>query len=562
MNRLTDQELLRDYAERRSEAAFAELVRRYVDLVYSAALRMVRDAHLAKDVAQGVFLALAQGAGQLTKCAVLPGWLHRTARNLAANAVRCDVRRRTREQEAAAMNEVIASEPGTAWEQVAPQLDSLLGELNDADRDALLLRYFQRRTAREMAQTLGVSEEAAQKRVTRALARLRQLFAQRGIAVGEGGLAVALSANAVQGAPGGLAATISAAAALAGGAVHSPTIIAATKAIAMTSMHKLLIAAAFVAMLGTGVYEAHQASRLGSQVRGLQQQQASDAEQVLQLSLERDQAAGQLAALRDGSRQPDGTSAELLKLRGEVARLRQDSLELARLKAGGSADPTDLAAQSWLKRVSQLKQRLEETPQAKIPELQFLDAFDWVELAHNFKLETEADYRKALGEVRKRAEGYFTKRFQSALGRYMAANNGQWPPDLSQLKPFFDPSVDDAILQRWQIVPKSALPNQEFAGDWVLTEKAPVDEEYDHRWTIDGPGSGGVGPYHHQPSAAETELQTLIDSAGPMVKQYSVKHGGREPSDPSQLQPYATNPAQQAVLARLLQIQATNAPGR
>ncbi len=302
-------------------------------------------------------------------------------------------------------------------------------------------------------------------------------------------------------------------------------------------MHKLLITAAFVAVLGTGVYETRQAFRLGGRVRGLQQQQAADAERLLQLSREGDEAAGQLAALRDASGRPDGTSAELLKLRGEIARLRQDSLELARLKTGGSAAPMDLAAQSWLKRVSQLKQRLEETPQAKIPELQLLDAFDWVELAHNFKLDTDADYRKALGEVRKRAEGYFTKKFQSALGKYMAANTGQWPPDLSQLKPFFDPPADEAILQRWQIVSKSALPNQEFAGDWVLTEKAPVDEEYDHRWTIDGPGSGGVGPYHYQPSAAEAELQTLKDSAGPMVKEYSAEHGGKEPSHPSQLQP-------------------------
>src|SRR5438093_2162221 len=103
MNSLTDQQLLRDYTERRSEAAFAELVRRHVDLVYSAALRMVRDPHLAQDVAQGAFVALAQNALQLTDRPVLSGWLHRTAQNLAANTIRSDVRRRAREQEAVAM---------------------------------------------------------------------------------------------------------------------------------------------------------------------------------------------------------------------------------------------------------------------------------------------------------------------------------------------------------------------------------------------------------------------------------------------------------------------------
>ncbi|MCI0541451.1 MAG: hypothetical protein L0Z50_40140 [Verrucomicrobiales bacterium] len=120
MNSPTDSELLRDYAERRSEAAFAELVRRHVDLVYSAALRMVCDSHLAEDVTQGAFMALARSAPQLNGRAVLSGWLHRTAQNIAAQTVRTDVRRRAREQEAAAMNELLAHESDAGWEHIAP----------------------------------------------------------------------------------------------------------------------------------------------------------------------------------------------------------------------------------------------------------------------------------------------------------------------------------------------------------------------------------------------------------------------------------------------------------
>src|SRR5664279_4625582 len=135
MNSLTDQRLLREYAERRVEAAFGELVRRHVDLVYSAALRLVRDAHLAEDVTQGVFLALAQNAGQLADRPVLSGWVHGTTRNLAANAVRSEVRRHAREQEAAAMNELLAAEPDDDWQRIAPNLDAALGELNEADRE-------------------------------------------------------------------------------------------------------------------------------------------------------------------------------------------------------------------------------------------------------------------------------------------------------------------------------------------------------------------------------------------------------------------------------------------
>jgi DNA-directed RNA polymerase specialized sigma24 family protein len=129
VNCLTDQQLLRDYTERRSDTAFAELARRHVDLVYSAALRMVRDAHLAEDVTQSVFVALAQNARQLTDRPVLSGWLHCTAQHIAAQTVRTDVRRRAREQEAAAMNELLTAEPDAVWEHIAPHLDAALGEL-------------------------------------------------------------------------------------------------------------------------------------------------------------------------------------------------------------------------------------------------------------------------------------------------------------------------------------------------------------------------------------------------------------------------------------------------
>src|SRR5439155_23203559 len=104
-----------------------------------------------------------------------------------------------REQEAAAM--MLSAEPETVWENIAPHLDEALGELNEGDRDALLLRYFERKSAREMAQTLGTSEDAAQKRVSRAVERLREFFAKRGITVGASGLVVVITTNAVQAAP-------------------------------------------------------------------------------------------------------------------------------------------------------------------------------------------------------------------------------------------------------------------------------------------------------------------------------------------------------------------------
>jgi RNA polymerase sigma factor (sigma-70 family) len=332
VNNLTDPQLLRDYTERRSEAAFAELVRRHVDFVHSAALRMVCDAHLAKDVTQGVFIALAQNARQLADRPVLSGWLHRTAQNLAANTVRSDVRRRAREQEAAAMNELLSTESDANWENIAPHLDAGLGELDEADRDALLLRYFQRKSAREMAEILGTSEDAAQKRVSRAVERLREFFSKRNVTIGASGLTILISANAVQSAPIGLAATISAAAVLAGTAVHTSTVIAATKTIAMTIIQKTLITATVAVLAGAGIYEAHQASQLRVRVQTLQQQ-ATLAEQLAKLQAANERLSNQVVQAKDSQALPKAQFNELLKLRGQVAPAQANARELTKLKS-------------------------------------------------------------------------------------------------------------------------------------------------------------------------------------------------------------------------------------
>ena len=242
-----------DYAAQRSETAFAELVRRHVDLVYSAALRMVCDAHLAEDVTQGAFVALAQNARRLAGHPVLSGWLHRTAQNLAANAVRSEVRRRAREQEAVAMNQLLAAEPEASWEAIAPSLDDALGRLNDTERDAVLLRYFERKTARDMAEILGISEDAAQKRVNRAVERLRELFLKQHTPVGANSLALLISAHAVQSAPATLMKTALAAALAKGATAGFSTLTLIKGALTvMTWKAKASIIAGAVVLLAAG----------------------------------------------------------------------------------------------------------------------------------------------------------------------------------------------------------------------------------------------------------------------------------------------------------------------
>jgi len=327
---------LRDYTGRRSETAFAELVRRHVDFVYSATLRMVRDTHLAEDVTQGVFVALAQNARQLTSHPVLSGWLHRTAQNLAANTVRSDVRRRAREQEAVAMNELLAPEPEAIWKHIAPQLDAALGELNEPDRDALLLRYFERKSAREMAQTLGTTEDAAQKRVSRAVERLREFLSKHGVTVGASGLVVVISANAVQAAPIGLAVTISTAAIFAGKTITSAATATAIKTIVMTTLQKTLITATLAVVAGAGIYEAHQASTLRSQVQTLQQQQTPLAEQLAKLQAENKQLSNLVAQAKDQKSLSQAQLNELLKLRGQAGQAQTAVQQLAKLKASSA----------------------------------------------------------------------------------------------------------------------------------------------------------------------------------------------------------------------------------
>lgn len=294
---------------------------------------MVRDAHLAEDVTQGVFVALAQNARQLTERPVLSGWLHRTAQNIAANAVRSDVRRRVREQEAATMNELLSSAPDASWEHIAPQLDAALGELSESDRDALLLRYFERKSAQEMAQILGLSDEAAQKRVNRAVERLRDYFSKRNVTIGASGLAVLISANAVQATPIGLAATISAAAVLAGTAVHTSTVIATTKTIAMTIIQKTFITATLAVVAGAGIYEAHQAAQLREQNQTLQQQQAPLAEQLTKLQADNERLSNQIVQVKDSQALSKAQFNELLKLRGQAGVAQTYSRELAKLKS-------------------------------------------------------------------------------------------------------------------------------------------------------------------------------------------------------------------------------------
>jgi RNA polymerase sigma factor (sigma-70 family) len=502
--------------------AFAELVHRHVDFVHSAALRMVRDAHLAEDVTQDVFIALAQNALKLTARPVLSGWLHRTAQNLAANAVRSDLRRRVREQKAATMNELVSAASDALWENIAPQLDAALGELNESDRDALLLRYFERKSTQEMAQILGLSDEAAQKRVNRAVERLRDHFSKRKVAIGASGLAVVISANAVQSAPVGLATNISSNAALAGSAVHTSTLIAAAKTIAMNTIQKTVITATIALVAGAGIYEARQGAQLRGQNRALQQQQAALAEQIQELQRDRDEATNRLGTLfAENERMKFGRNeAELLKLRGEVGQLRQ---EMQGLPAA---------------RVALLKLKLAEMSDKAIPELKLLTDKDWKSAAWNADLDTDDGVRVALSKLRSEAVDTFLNLTRTALKEYLAANNDILPSNLLPLKPYYDAPVTDDMLQRYAFMQTGQLSAN--LSEPVVRTTVYVDPDYDSNSQMSMNGAGG---------SLFNNIQSAIAQA---VWAFTIDNNGQPPTDPSQIASYLNRPIDGATIQKYL----------
>ncbi len=216
MDDSSDQQLLRK-ASTGDSRAIGEIVSRYVDFVYAAALRQVRDPHLAEDVAQAVFVILWMKARNLPVRTVLHAWLFHTTRYAAANAIRTRERRARHEQRAAQMrSEQISDDAAAATSASQPihaMLDEAIARLRESDRTAILLSFFARKTWREVGATIGISEEAARKRGERAIEKMRDYFQRRGVAMTNAGVLGAVQAVAMSGAtaPPGLAHAITSA---------------------------------------------------------------------------------------------------------------------------------------------------------------------------------------------------------------------------------------------------------------------------------------------------------------------------------------------------------------
>jgi len=358
---IDDGALLREYVQSGSERAFAELVRRHLDLVYSATLRILNgDKCLAEDVCQSVFIDLARKAPSLLNRGVLSGWLYTSACFAAIKAVRSERRRQAREQEAHVMQDHTRnSDEEVDWEELRPVLDSVMLELKYPDQRVLLLRFFERRSLGEVGSELGLSENAARMRVERALGRLRERLARRGVTSSAAALALVLTHQAVVAAPVGLAASITAGTLAAAGAGTTFSIL---NAIAMTKVKAVLIAALATAGITTPILVQYQTNaRLKAQLESLRSQQLVPARAQQTEAPPGD--ASELGQLRR-------EHAELVRLRGEVTALRQ------RVDAAPKSPEEDPNY-----RIKALKQAAEAAEAkallAKSPEIPMVPAHQW-----------------------------------------------------------------------------------------------------------------------------------------------------------------------------------------
>jgi RNA polymerase sigma factor (sigma-70 family) len=455
----SDHDLLCQYAHDGSQAAFATLVERHLNLVYSAARRQVRSPQLAEEVAQSVFVDLARAAHRFPAGTPLVAWLHVVSRRTAIDVIRRESRRQAREHQAAelARGESVESamKPSpSAWDAVEPLLDEAVQSLDETDRSAILLRYFEDKSLREVGTALGASDDAAQKRVSRALERLRTFYSGRGIAVTAAGLATDLSAHALQPAPAALGSAITA------GLATTPPVAAAATAtlISMTLLEKSLLTATAVIALGGALFEGSSLRTRRRETAELRQQTDTLATQVRDTQTRRD------AALR------------------EAAEGRTRLAQLAAAQPSPADAATEEVMTAWLARLERLRQLVRDRPELSIHEFELLTPEQWFQASRDLNTSSENHILNVLARLRQIAESELRVKLQSALAAYIEAHQGNPPDDPLQLAPYFNPPIPAAILARYKMTAANgARPGAPLTA---IIPKSTIDPLRDSTWKV------------------------------------------------------------------------------
>lgn len=451
---MSDLELLQRYTRSNSQEAFATLVERHLNLVYSAARRQVRSPQLAEEVAQSVFIDLARHGAKLAPAQPLAAWLFLVTRRTAIDVIRREARRHAREQAAAELSAAMET-PSPNWNQVKDVLDEALDSLADVDRTALLLRFFEDRSLREIGASLGTSDDTAQKRVSRALDRLRTALAQRGVAVSAASLATDLSAHAIEAAPAALSATISTALTSASALTTAPATIASGHTVASTAFQKTLAAAATLAVLGVAVFEAQAIVRQRHELTALTERSTTFRTALAQIHSEHDAATARLQSAREEHSHT---------LRSRIV-----------------ADPElEAAAAAWLERVKRLKEIAATRADLRIAELTLLTDNEWFYAAKDAKLDDETQLRETFKNLHGAARKRFARTLHTALSRYVASHRGELPTDPQQLAAFLDPHGPAKLLRNYEVLRRGLL-HDVPAGQWILAENPAAAQPHRNR---------------------------------------------------------------------------------
>jgi RNA polymerase sigma factor (sigma-70 family) len=314
MDAKDDMTLLREYAARQSDTAFEALVSRRVRFVYSAALRQVRNPHLAEDVTQAVFIILAKKAESIRSETILTGWLFKTTRFAALAQTRAAARRRHYEQEAQMQSEIQTNAGDPLWEQLSPLLDEALAQLGEKDRQAVLLRFFENKSLADVGTSIGAGEDSARMRISRALEKLRRFFLKRGVVSTTALIAGAISANSVQSAPIELAAKVTSTV-VKGSAVAAsipPLVKATLNIMAWIKTKTVLVIGASTLLAGTAVLTLQE---IKDQLLGMQ-------DQLGQYESQLDQARGEEHEILDRESHNNPQPKERQEMEDRLLQLR------------------------------------------------------------------------------------------------------------------------------------------------------------------------------------------------------------------------------------------------
>ncbi|MGC4075161.1 MAG: sigma-70 family RNA polymerase sigma factor [Nibricoccus sp.] len=449
-----DADLLRAYAATGSHPAFAQLVARHLDFVYASALRQTRSTALADDVTQSVFLHLARHALKLRPDTHLKSWLCVITRHKAIDAIRAEARRRQREHTAAtlsAMDAVNSSGssnlPDSTWHEVSPTIDAALAALSETDRRTLLLRFFEEKSLREIGDLLSLTEDTAQKRLTRALEKLRASLARRGITTTAALLAAQLPLHAATAAPAALSSTLT-----------SPS---------------------FLTSVGT--------VPLGSTVfQSLVMTVSKKSFPIAALTLAACLAIFEAFALANINQHATVNELHAARLKNEVAALH-DQLTQKPSRANtphshspaASPESLDASLLALLERAALLQRLLETLPEERIPELRLLTDTDWLAVAADYSLRTAPDADWALSQIRNKARHRLDPLLRSALQKFLQASGDILPETPLALRPFCDPPVDDVILARYEMVRTGTATDAGPRNVVIREKKSSTDNSID-----------------------------------------------------------------------------------